>query len=677
MYPDYAAALLHALFTEPPMGLHVLDPDLRVVRFNAAAPGARGISASDVVGLTWRDLGFAADDVERMLRGVLATGESVSDFPYEGRLPLGSEEKRVLAVSAFRLEAADGRTLGVGVTVVDITERRRAQRRLELLYRASARIGTTLDVFRTAQELADVAVPDLADVVAVDVLDAVLHGKAPAPGPLFNQITLRRAAFRSAETDAVSSVYDLGAVRVMRYGTPYAQSLADLRPRLIHRLGADDGWPTGDPVHARRVREAEAHSLMAVPMAARGVVLGMVAFYRTKGSPPFDDADLSVAVDLVARAAVCVDNARQYTREHTFAQLTQQSLVPTRLPSHTAVETAYTYLPVASSGAWYDVIPLSGARVALVAGEVSGKGMATVTAMGRLRTAVTAFSAMDLPPDELLERLHILTEQLSRDRPPARDDSGAALTATCLYAVFDPCDSSCVLSRAGHPPPVLALPDGSVGIVDSPAGPVLGLGASTYTTTWVDVPEGSILALRNAGLHQGDTESRLPAYQDALAGTTGVLQDMCDALVASLLPEPPVDDALLLLARTSTLGPDKLVTWTLPNTPESAAEGRRLVSGRLAEWGLTALDFTTGLIASELVTNAVRFSDGPIGLRLIRDAVLTCEIEDTGNATPHLRHAEDDDEGGRGLYLVAEFAQDWGTRRTRTGKTMWTEQALS
>ncbi|MBT2392764.1 SpoIIE family protein phosphatase [Streptomyces sp. ISL-1] len=676
MHPDYAAALIHALFTQPPIGLHVLDPDLRIVRFNTAAPGAQGFSESEAVGRTLADLGFVADDVDRMLRGVLATGEPVSNFQYEGRLPRGPDGVRALAISAFRLQSADGRILGVAATVVDITEQHRAQRRLELLYRAGEQIGTTLDVFRTAQELADIAAPGLADAVAVDVLDTVLHGEAPAPGPLLNPVTLRRAGFRAAAPEAVRTSYEVGGVRVMRYGSPYAQSLTDLRPRLIRRLGTDERWPTRDPVAAQILRDAGAHSLMAVPLAARGVVLGIAAFFRTEGSPPFEDADLSVAADLVARAAVCIDNARRYTREHTLARLTQRSLVPTRLPTHTAVETAYTYLPVASSGAWYDVIPLSGARVALVAGDVSGRGMGTVTTMGRLRTAVTAFAAMDLPPDELLERLHSLTGELARDSLPAQDEHRPALTATCLYTVYDPSDGSCVLSRAGHPPPVLGVPDGTVRIIESPTGPVLGRGASSYTTTRVDVPEGSILALHNTGLLQGTTESRLPLYREALGRPTGTLQDTCDALAAALLPEPPDDDALLLLARTRALGPDELASWTLANAPESAAQARRLVSGRLAEWDLSDLDFTTGLIASELVTNALRYSEGPIELRLIRDAVLTCEVTDSSNASPHLRHAEDDDEGGRGLYLVAQFTQDWGTRRTERGKTIWTEQTL-
>ncbi|MFF1896377.1 PAS domain-containing protein [Streptomyces sp. NPDC058228] len=362
--------------------MHVLDPDLRIVRFNSAAPGVQGIDMGEAVGRTWRELGFAADDVERVLRAVLDTGEPVTDFRYRGRLARGGDEERVMSVSAFRLQDAVGRVLGVAGTVVDVTEQDRAQRRLELLHRAGERVGSSLDVFRTAQELADVAVGGLADVVAVDVLDAVLHGEAPRPGPLFDPVTVRRAGHRAAEATGLRRAYEIGDVRVMPLGTPYAQALSDLRPRLVPSVGADDTWLARYPAQAAIAREAGVHSLMAVPLAARGVVLGMVSFYRRAGSAPFDDADLGLATDLVARAAVCVDNARRYTREHTLARLTQRTLVPARLPSHTAAETGgawYDVVPAAETGgAWYDVIPLSGARIALVAGDVSGHGMRTV-----------------------------------------------------------------------------------------------------------------------------------------------------------------------------------------------------------------------------------------------------------------------------------------------------------
>lgn len=677
MDTDFDAAVLRAFFTQSPIGLHVLDPELRIVRFNAAAPHVPGFDMKDAVGRTWRELGFVADDVESMLRTVLDTGEAVTDFRYRGPL-LGSESAtKVLSISAFRLQDAEARVLGVAGTVVDVTEQDRAEQRLQLLYRAGERVGSSLDVFRTAQELADVAVGELADAVSVDVLDAVLHGDAPHPGPLFDPATVRRAGFRAAETITGAPASVVGEVRVMPRGTPYAQALSDLRPRLVRHLAPGDPWLARHPEHADTAAEAGVHSLIAVPLAARGVVLGLASFYRGAGSPPFDNADLGAATDLAARAAVCVDNARRYNRERTLARLTQHTLVPERLPSRTAAETAYAFLPVAASGVWYDVIPLSGARIAFVAGDVSGHGMRTVTTMGRLRTAVSALAGMDLEADELLEHLHGLTEQVAREQPPDEDAGEVELTATCLYVIYDPVTGSCTMSRAGHPAPVLALPDGSVHVIESPAGPRLGRGVASYGSTKVDLPEGAVLALYNAGL--GRDGDPLPAFRNVFSpgeALAGRLQDMCDALMSALLPDAPTEDALILLARTRPLGPDQLASWTLPNEPGSAAAARRLVAAQLGEWHLEELAFSTQLIASELVTNAVRYSTGPAHLRLIHDRTLICEVTDTSNAAPHVRHAEDDDEGGRGLYLIAHMAQHWGARRTVRGKTIWTEQTL-
>ncbi|GHJ42174.1 SpoIIE family protein phosphatase [Streptomyces sp. TS71-3] len=675
MDPDYGAALLKMLFTQSPVGLHVMDRDLLVVRSNTASCGVEGIDPANVVGRTLRESGLATEEVEERLRRVLETGEPLVEHTYLMRMAVPYPQDRMLSMSAFRLEEDGTRPVGVAVTTIDITERWRAQRRLELLHRASEDIGTTLDIFRTAQELADVVVTGLADMVSVEVLDSVLRGDAPAPGPLYDRLTVRRAGHRAAAGVRARNVYGLGAVRMLHYGTPYSQALSDLRPRLVRRLTPDDAWLTRNEVLAKLIREAGLHSLIAVPLTARGVVLGIASFYRAGDSPAFDEPDLGLAADVASRAATCIDNARHYTREHTRARLVQRNLLPVSLPEHAAVETAYTYLPFASGGAWYDVISLSGSRVALVAGDVSGRGMPAVVTMGRLRTVVGALAVMDLSTEELLERLHDMTAQLAREYP-SRIDSPVHLTATCLYAIYDPVMRACDLASAGHPPPVLVWPDGRAEIPEVPQGPVLGRGVADYTTTRFELPPGTVLCLRNAGLAMTDTREELHIYEQALSRPGSRLWDICDDLAAWLLPEDPVDDAMLLLARTRALAPHQVASWTLPSRPESVAEARRLVQQRLAEWGLADLGFTTELIASELVTNALRYSSGPVDLRLIRDGSLICEVTDRSGAAPHLRHAEDDDEGGRGLYLVAQTTTRWGMRRTDGGKTIWTEQPL-
>ncbi|MCX5323261.1 SpoIIE family protein phosphatase [Streptomyces sp. NBC_00120] len=686
---ERAAALLDVLFAEAAGGLYVLDSDLRSLRFDNSAPATPAPGDTDEsVSL---EAGLSLPHVQRALRTSLATGERVRDLRCLVNAAHGERRKRrALSLSAYPLRDRDRQPLGLAVTVTDITRRERAEKRLELLERADSVIGSSLDVFSTAQELAESAIPGFADAAAVDVLDAVLHGDAPAPGPLLDPITVRRAGFATAGRADGRGVHEVGCVRVMRQGRPYAYVLADLTPRVVNDLGGDDSeaWLSHDPDRATLFRSAGVHSLLVVPLAARGVVLGLAAFYRAGESEPFDEADADVAGELAARAALSLDNARLYTRERTLARIAQRELLPRRVPATRAVETAHTYLPVAAGGAWFDVIPLSGARVALVAGDVRGSGLRAATAMGQVRTAVHAFAAMDLEPAELLTRLHELLAGVAMDRGPTefpaqvdgstphdREMNDGPL-ASCLYVVYDPVTLQCEAVSAGHPPPVVTAPQTAPYVLDLVPGPALGRGAASYRSTTVELPTDSVLALFNHGLVPGTVrdDDRLPVLMHHLdRAWERPLQQLCDTLVTAVLPDGPEDDTLLLLARTRALGPHDLGCWTLPHDTRSASRARRLVAGRLAEWGLDDLIPGAELIASELVTNAVRYAEGTIGLRLIRDDVLTCEVTDSTGAAPHLRLADESDEGGRGLYLVGTLARRWGTRHSARGKTIWAE----
>ncbi|MPY63112.1 ATP-binding protein, partial [Streptomyces spongiae] len=150
-------------------------------------------------------------------------------------------------------------------------------------------------------------------------------------------------------------------------------------------------------------------------------------------------------------------------------------------------------------------------------------------------------------------------------------------------------------------------------------------------------------------------------------------QTMVDALV----PDRPYDDVVLLLARTRRLAADRVAYWDLPADPALVAEARKTTTRQLGDWGLEHLAFTTELVVSELVTNAIRHATGPIRLRLILDRTLICEVFDGGPTAPHLRHPRTTDEGGRGLFLIAQFTQSWGTRFLPEGKVIWAEQSLT
>ncbi|MFD6296585.1 SpoIIE family protein phosphatase [Streptomyces sp. NPDC060235] len=679
-------AVLGALFTESPIGLHVLDADLHLVRFNRAARHIRAFPLDDAVGRHPRDWAgdFYSGAFETMLRDVLSNGVPVLDVEARGHLTPASPET-VLSVSTFRLEDPAGAVLGVMAAIVDVTEQHRATARLELLERASGHIGTTLDIFRTAQEFADAMVPALADVVVVEVLDSVLRGEVSAPGAVFEHGALRCTGVSASVPEPADRLPVIGeAIRLM-FGTPFSQSLSDLQPRLVAELTSGTGWPNREAVRGRRMLEAGAHSLLVLPLAARGAVLGVAHCYRDRTPGAFDDDDLALASELADRVALCLDNARLYTRERSAARILQLSLRPPQVVGHAAVETASSYFPLGAGGDWFDVIPLSGARVALVTGDTAGRGLQAAATMGEVRAAIGALAVLDLPPDEVLHRLHALVTRLRGERPdhtdPAEHDPSDEHT-TCLYLVYSPVTRRCAVASAGHPPPVVAFPDGRVEYATVPVGPSLGRGMPKYATAEFELAEGSVLLLSNTAMLRSvsdDAQEQLASVADLLLPTDRPLQEMCDEVLYSLTPhKADSDDAVLLLARTRVLGPDQVRSWTLANRPESAGEARDAVEEALAAWGLEQHAFTASLVVSELVTNAIRYADGAIGLRLILDGpVLVCEVTDDSSTAPHLRYAEDADEGGRGLYLTWQVSRRWGTRPEPRGKTIWAELALS
>ena len=613
------------------------------------------------------DLGLAADTADLLASGRVATDE------------VHLVKDRLLAVNQ-RPTDVQGGPPGSVATLRDSTELRAlsgraetARERLNMLYDAGVGIGTSLDVTRTAEELAELAVPRFADFATVDLFDAVLDGGQPG-----TVTSLRRTALSGIREDA--PLYKVG--RQIRYvdSSPQARSLHTGQTVLEPDLAVAPGWHAQDLERTAQVLEYGIHSLITVPLRAGSLVLGVVSFWRSEKPDPFDADELALAEELVARAAVSIDNARRYTREHSMAVTLQRSLLPRRLPEQTALDIAYRYLPAQAGvgGDWFDVLPLSGARVALVVGDVVGHGLHAAATMGRLRTAVHNFSALDLPPDELLALLDELIGRIDQDE--TADGGSAPVTgATCLYAIYDPVSRKCTIARAGHPPPALIRPDGSVEFPDVPAGPPLGLGGLPFETADLELEEGSRLVLYTDGLvedRQRDIDEGLELLRGALERAGESPEDTCRVVLDSLLPTKPSDDVALLVARTRALPADRIAEWQVPNDPAAVAEVRASVSRRLTQWELDELTFATELILSELVTNAIRYGADPIHVRVLFDRTLICEVFDSSSTSPHLRYAAMTDEGGRGLFLVAQLADRWGTRYTPEGKVIWAEQPL-
>ncbi|MEU2744292.1 SpoIIE family protein phosphatase [Streptomyces sp. NPDC007095] len=659
---EHHDAVLHAVRE----GVIIAGGEGRLLLANDEAQRLLDLPA-DAEGRHVLELGLEADTADLLASGRVATDEVhlVGD--------------RLLAINQ-RPTDLQGGPPGSVATLRDSTELRalsgraeEARERLKLLYDIGVGVGTSLDVTRTAETLAEVAVPRFADFATVDLADAVLNGEEP------DGVTeLRRTAYSGISKDA--PLYPVGEKIRFIASTPQARSLRTGEAVVEPDLEGAPGWLAQDLERTTQVVEYGIHSLITVPLRVGPLVMGVVNFWRSRKPEPFDEEELALAEELVARAAVSIDNARRYTREHTMAVPLQRSLLPRNLPEQSALDIAYRYLPAQAGvgGDWFDVLPLSGARVAVVVGDVVGHGLHAAATMGRLRTAVHNFSALDLPPDEIIGLLDELVGRIDQDEAAA--ESSAAITgATCLYAIYDPASRLCTVARAGHPPPALVRPDGSVEFPEVPAGPPLGLGGLPFETAELKLEEGSRLVLYTDGLvedRERDIDEGLELLRAALTGVDRSPEDTCQAVLDALLPARPSDDIALIVAGTRALGAEHIAEWQVPSEPAAVGEVRASVTRQLAEWGLDEMAFTTELILSELVTNAIRYGSGAIQVRVLRDRSLICEVSDNSSTSPRLRYAATTDEGGRGLFLVAQLTERWGTRYTQAGKVIWAEQPL-
>ncbi|WP_443333158.1 SpoIIE family protein phosphatase [Streptomyces sp. CB03234] len=692
---DLAAS--QAIFGQSPFGFLLFGTDLTVKRANQRFATVFGGSADDHRGRTVHDY-LSRPEAERMtaaLRRVLETGESVTDLSITGAVP-GSTERRHWSINLYRVHSGSGRPIGVAGLGTDVTRRQiaareaaSARRNLALLNDAGARIGNSLDLETTARELLDVAVPGFCDLASVDLYQGLLSGDEAPPGRADGaSAELRRVAFASAVSDAPL---------VSAGSTPGCCETAPIDVGAVHRYPFNS--PCAGALRTGRLRDMPGvdgslvQSTLVVPMVAHDTVVGLAQFSRTKGSEPFGERDRALAVELAARAAVCIDNARLYRREHERALILQRSLLPPGDPEAAGLDIACRYLPGNTAtevgGDWFDVIQLPGHRTALVVGDVMGRGLRAAVAMGELRTAVRTLAQLDLEPAEVLSHLDEIARglgtptgggQASRVTTKARGpELSEVYLATCVYAVYDSVTRRCTFANAGHLPPVLVEPGEAALLLDVPPGMPLGVGGEPFEEVEIELPEGALLALYTDGLVESrdhPLDEGILAFRSALTDPGRPLEDVCDHVLNTLDTRHGEDDIALLMARIQGLPAEAVGDWRLPREPRSVGRARELARAQLTAWDLEPLVDTVELLVSELVTNALRYGEGEIRLRLLRDRTLVCEVWDAGLVQPRRRRARDTDEGGRGLQLVGLLSAGWGSRRTPRGKTVWFELPL-
>jgi hypothetical protein len=475
----------------------------------------------------------------------------------------------------------------------------------------------------------------------------------------------------------VDKMIGIGKVIKITKGSIFENVLHTGKPQLVSDPERLRGATyLGDP-KVQAALDLGIHSLLAVPLRARGVVLGLLVISRAGDREPFDQDDMALAVELADRAGASLDNARLYAREREAALMLQRSLLPRTVPEPPGVQIAYRYVPGRSGaeagGDWFDVIPLAGGRIALVVGDVMGHGLRAAATMGRIRTAVRTLAGLDMAPDELLRRVNDLGDDLAQS--PVE-----GWMATCVYAVYDPSTRHCTIARAGHPPPVLALPDGGeVRLVETPAGVPRGVDGVDFEAVELEVPDGAVLVLYTDGLIEArgeDISTGLGRVCSVMEGPFSNLEDACDQLLAAMVPGREPDDVALLAARLGGLPEGSTASWTFAAEPGAVRQARWHVRETLTEWGLEFMTDVTVLLVSELVTNSLRYARGPIGVRMVRGTSLLVEVSDPLPDPPRERAATAEDEGGRGLQLVARVSRRWGTRHGPLGKTVWFELAL-
>ncbi|MGW0118741.1 SpoIIE family protein phosphatase [Streptomyces sp. NPDC003327] len=546
-------AAMESLFTQSPIGLAILGRDLRFLRVNDALARMNGVSAAEHIGRRLTEVvpGVNATALEALMRQVLDSGTAVVDARRVGRTPADPDHDHIWSCSYAPLIDRAEKPLGLIASLVDITESQeahieveRARHRLSLLAEAGARIGTTLDLRQTVDEVVDFLVPRLADSADVQILEAVLEPDDPADA---TRGVLRRLAARFPEPNAPTALLAPGQLFHLPPDSVYEEAVLQGRPTYLRTSDIPALFTDPRTEALRTYLATRIGSARLVPLVARGKVLGAVTVTRLRSREPFDDQDSVLIDDIVARAALNIDNALLYTTQREAALTLQRSLTNSTLPSVTGLELTGRYLPASAhdvGGDWFDAIALPGGRTGLVIGDVMGHGIHAAAVMGQLRTAVRTLARHDVPPAEMLGSLDAVVADLGEDT-----------MATCVYAVHDPATGRWVITRAGHPPPLVATPDGTVTFLHGPPGTPLGTGAQDFGTAEVVLPAGGLLVLYTDGLIEArdrDLDEGMSQLAQALRPSVDrPLDTLCEEVLARLLTSPARDDVAVLLARTT------------------------------------------------------------------------------------------------------------------------------
>ncbi|MEV6168524.1 SpoIIE family protein phosphatase [Streptomyces sp. NPDC051954] len=620
----------------------------------------------------------------RIVAQILELGYPVLEFSQNDRVPVTPDwgVPRRAERKARRERAARARAEGLPVPqeIADEgedLEYTAVRERLEFLNEVSGRIGTSLDLAKTIIEVSRAVVPRFTDVAGTYLREQVVAGEGFPDGvPDTTTMWHRVALEHTDEPGRWDDVVPVGEAMPFPAHTPFFQCMTSGEPVLVPRISEQMGHAIASQFEKRDIRPLiTGRSMLVVPLKARNVVLGFMILLRHPERVEFNDMDRVTGAELAARAGLVLDNARMYTYQESVAETLQDSMLPHIPPRMAGCDIATRYLPGTLlgrvGGDWFDSVKLPGARTALVVGDVMGHGLNSAAMMGQLRTAVQTMAALDLPPAQLLRNLDDLAQRL-----------GDTYLATCLYAVYDPIASELNLANAGHIPPVLVRAEnGRSELLDLPTGAPIGVGGVPFEAVRVRVEPGDRLVMCTDGLVEvrgEDIGVGLATLCESAAHPAASMDDACDTIIRALNTRGGrKDDVALLMSRLNGIEPEDVAEWRLSLGPHEVGRARAAVREQLHDWGLAGLADVAELMVSELVTNAVRHSHSrPIELRLVRGDTLLCEVDDDDHELPTLLNTGPGDDSGRGLRVISTLAREWGTSRTKAGKTVWFELTL-
>ncbi|MFD3500574.1 SpoIIE family protein phosphatase [Streptomyces sp. NPDC058676] len=665
------------------------DEDTQALAFERIAPGFAlhtDFPGADELARRLPEIlpSMSVGEGARIVGQILELGYPVLEFSQNDRVPVTPDwgvprraERKARRARAARA-LAEGRPLPQDVTdEAEDLEYTAVRERLEFLNEVSGRIGTSLDLAKTIIEVSKAVVPRFTDVAGTYLREQVVAGEEFSEGvPDTTTMWHRVALEHTDEPGRWDDVVPVGEAMPFPAHTPFFQCMTTGEPVLVPRISEPMGHAIASQFEKRDIRPLiTGRSMLVVPLKARNVVLGFMILLRHPERVEFNDMDRVTGAELAARAGLVLDNARMYTYQESVAETLQDSMLPHIPPRMAGCDIATRYLPGTLlgrvGGDWFDSVKLPGARTALVVGDVMGHGLNSAAMMGQLRTAVQTMAALDLPPAQLLRNLDDLAQRL-----------GDTYLATCLYAVYDPIASELHIANAGHIPPVVVRArDGGSELLDLPTGAPIGVGGVPFEAVRVRVEPGDRLVMCTDGLVEvrgEDIGVGLATLCESAAHPAASMDDACDTIIRSLNTRGGrKDDVALLMARLNGIEPDDVAEWRLPLDPVEVGRARAVVREQLHDWGLRQLAGPTELMVSELVTNAVRHSHSrPVDLRLVRGDTLLCEVDDDDHELPTLLSAGPGDEAGRGLRVVSTLAREWGTSRTKAGKTVWFELTL-